>query len=139
MFGATSRGVGEYKRIHMETGVVDANPHRLIIMLYEGAIEACQIALMHMRDKNIEKKGESLSKAIMIIESGLRLSLDKNSSAEITGSLDALYGYMSNRLYLGHIQNQPAHVLEVVKLLNDLKSAWVAIADVQQNKVPVTA
>jgi flagellar protein FliS len=130
MFGATSRGVSEYKRIHMETGVVDANPHRLIVMLYEGAIEACQTGLMHMRDKNIEKKGESLSKAIMIIESGLRLSLDKNAGAEITESLDALYGYMSNRLYLGHVQNQPAHVLEVVKLLHDLKSAWVAIADV---------
>lgn len=139
MFGATSRGINEYKRIHMETGVVDANPHRLIVMLYEGAIEACQIGLMYMRDKNIEKKGESLSKAIMIIESGLRLSLDKNADAEITQSLDALYGYMSNRLYLGHVQNQPAHILEVVKLLNDLKSAWVAIADVQPNATQVMA
>lgn len=139
MFGATSRGINEYKRIHMETGVVDANPHRLIVMLYEGAIEACQIGLMYMRDKNIEKKGESLSKAIMIIESGLRLSLDKNADAEITQSLDALYGYMSNRLYLGHVQNQPAHILEVVKLLNDLKSAWVAIADVQPNAAQVMA
>jgi flagellar protein FliS len=139
MFGATSRGINEYKRIHMETGVVDANPHRLIVMLYEGAIEACQTGLMYMRDKNIEKKGESLSKAIMIIESGLRLSLDKNADVEITQSLDALYGYMSNRLYLGHVQNQPAHILEVVKLLNDLKSAWVAIADAQPNAAQVTA
>jgi flagellar protein FliS len=137
MFGATSRGVGEYKRIHMETGIVDANPHRLIVMLYEGAIEACQTGLMYMRDKNIEKKGEALSKAIMIIESGLRLSLDKNASQEISQSLDALYGYMSNQLYLGHVRNEPSLVLEVIKLLNDLKSAWVAIADI--STAPATA
>lgn len=129
MFGAASRGVSEYKRIDLETGVVDANPTRLIVMLYEGAIEACQTGLMHMRNQNIVQKGEALSKAIMIIESGLRLSLDKNAGQEIAQSLDALYGYMSNRLYVGHIQNQPEYILEVVKLLNDLKTAWVTIAD----------
>jgi len=131
MFGAINKGVSAYKRIDLETGVVDADPLKLVVMLYEGAIEACQTGLMHMRNEDIAKKGEALSKAIMIIESGLRLSLDRNAGEDIAQSLDALYGYMSNRLYVGHLQNKPEHVLEVVKLLNDLKTAWVAIADGQ--------
>lgn len=133
MFGVASSGVNEYKRINLETGVVDANPLRLLVMLYDGAIEACQTGLLHMQQGNIEKKGESLSRAIMIIESGLRLSLDKNASEEIATSLDRLYGYMSNRLYLAHMHNQPDHVHETVKLLNELRSAWLAIADTQSD------
>ena len=39
------------------------------------------------------------------------------------------YGYISNRIYLGHLQNRPEHLLEAVRLLNDLKSAWAAIPD----------
>lgn len=131
MFGSVNKGVNEYKRIDVETGVVDANPQRLIVMLYEGAIEACQTGLMHMSQQNVEQKGESLSKAIMIIESGLRLALEKNDGGEIAESLDALYGYISNRIYLGHLQNNPDFVLEAIKLMVELKSAWEAIANVQ--------
>ena len=128
MFGAINKGVSAYKRIDLETGVVDADPLKLVVMLYQGAIEACQNGLMHMRNEDIVRKGEALSKAIMIIESGLRLSLDRKAGEDIAQNLDALYGYMSNRLYMGHLQNKPEYVLEVVKLLNDLKTAWVAIA-----------
>ncbi|CAG1005003.1 Flagellar secretion chaperone FliS [Methylophilaceae bacterium] len=139
MFGSISRGVTEYKRINLETGIVDANPQRLIVMLYEGAIEACQLGLMHMRQNNIVQKGESLSKAIMIVESGLRLSLDRNAGGEIAESLDALYGYMSNRLYLGHLQNNPDYILEVIKHLVELKSAWEAISNLQSGPAQASA
>lgn len=134
MFGTFSSGIQAYKRIDVETGIVDANPHRLIVMLYDGAIEACQSGLMHMQQGHIEQKGEALSKAIMIIESGLRRALDKSNGAEIAASLDQLYGYMSNRLYLAHLRNEPKYILETVKLLNELRSAWSAIADAQSGQ-----
>lgn len=127
MFGFSHSGVNEYARVGVETGVVAANPHKLIIMLYEGAISACISALAHMQKQDIINKGAALSKAIMIIESGLRLSLDKKAGGEIAASLDALYAYMSDRLYLANIQNQPEQVKEVIKLLTDLKGAWEAI------------
>ncbi len=65
----------------------------------------------------------------MIIESGLRLSLDKSSGGEIAQSLDALYAYMSDRLYIANIRNQPEAIEEVIHLLNDLKAAWESIAN----------
>ena len=72
-----------------------------------------------------------LSKAILIIESGLRLSLDKKAGGEIAESLDSLYVYMSHRLTVANIRNQPEMVNEVIKLLSDLKSAWEAIGEDQ--------
>ncbi|MGZ8261766.1 MAG: flagellar export chaperone FliS, partial [Methylotenera sp.] len=41
MFGLAQRGVNAYAKVGVETGVLAANPHKLIIMLYEGAIAAC--------------------------------------------------------------------------------------------------
>jgi flagellar protein FliS len=128
MFGFNSHGVNEYTRVGIETGVVAANPHKLIVMLYEGAIAASQSALIHMQNNAIADKGVALSKAIMIIENGLRISLDKKAGGEIAASLDALYEYMSNRLYMANLKNQPQLVREVIQLLTELKTAWAEIA-----------
>lgn len=131
MFGSNQRGVNGYAKIGVETGVLAASPVKLIVMLYEGAIAACHSAIGHMQQQDIEKKSAMLTKAIMIIESGLRLSLDKKAGGNIAESLDALYVYMSGRLAQANIRNQPELIQEVIRLMNDLKSAWEAI---DQNK-----
>lgn len=131
MFGLNYQGVNGYAKIGMETGVLAASPNKLIIMLYEGAIAACHSAIMHMQNKDIENKGAMLSKAIMIIESGLRLSLDKKAGGEIAESLDALYRYMSDRIYLANLKNKPEPLHEVIKLLNELREAWEEINKAQ--------
>ncbi|OIQ97440.1 flagellar protein FliS [mine drainage metagenome] len=131
MFGLNQRGVNGYAKVSMETGVLAASPVKLIIMLYDGAITACHSAIKHMEHQDILSKGAMLSKAIMIIESGLRLSLDKRAGGEIAVSLDALYAYMSKQLTLANIQNKPDTVTEVIKLLTELKGAWEAIDKIQ--------
>ena len=127
MFGQNQRGVNGYAKIGVETGVLAASPVKLIVMLYDGAITACYSAIADMQRQDIIHKGAMLSKAISIIESGLRLSLDKKSGGEISESLDALYAYMSSRLATANVRNQPEIVQEVIKLLTDLKGAWEAI------------
>ena len=131
MFGSFAQGIHEYARIGLETGVVAASPHGLIVMLYEGAISSCQTAIQAMQQGEIEKKGQAISKAIMIIESGLRVSLDKKSGGAIAESLDALYQYMSNQLYKAHVKNNAEPIHEVIKLMTDIKEAWVAIASIE--------
>jgi flagellar protein FliS len=131
MFGFNQRGVNGYAKVSVETGVLAASPIKLIVMLYDGAITACHGAVGNMHRGDIVNKGIMLTKAIMIIESGLRLSLDKNAGGEIAFSLDALYEYMSRQLQLANVRNQPELVFEVVKLLTELKSAWEAIDQMQ--------
>jgi flagellar protein FliS len=131
MFGMNQNAANAYAQVGMETGVLAANPNKLTIMLYEGAIMACKSAIMHMRNENIEQKGAMLSKAMLIIESGLRASLDKRAGGEIAASLDSLYLYMTRRLTQANIHKKVELVQEVIDLLLDLKSAWEAI-DKQQ-------
>ena len=127
MFGSTSRGVNAYAKVGLETGIVAATPHRLIEMLFDGAIISVISAMQHMRDSNIAAKGQAISKAIAIIDSGLRASLDKKVGGEIAVNLDSLYEYMSNQLLMANIKNQPEILEEIKNLLIDLKGAWCAI------------
>ncbi|MDX1914268.1 MAG: flagellar export chaperone FliS [Methylophilus sp.] len=135
MFGAKGYGANVYAQMGLETGVVAASPNQLIIMLYDGAISASKSAVVHMKNKEIERKCEMISKAILIIESGLRSSLDKKAGGAIAESLDALYLYMTKRLTLANIRNQPEMIEEVVKLLSELKIAWESI-DTQSAALP---
>ncbi|MET0320298.1 MAG: flagellar export chaperone FliS [Duganella sp.] len=129
MFGSRQTGVHAYAKVGMETGVVAASPHKLIVMLFDGALVALNSALGAIRSGNIAEKGKSLSKAILIIDSGLRSSLDKKAGGEIAEGLDSLYEYMSGRLLTANIQSDAGIVEEVQRLLIELRDAWNAIAD----------
>ena len=127
MFGSPKSNANAYAKVGLETGVSSASPHKLIVMLFDGALVALTTAMQHMKNGNIQEKGKAISKAIMIIDSGLRASLDKKVGGQIATSLDSLYEYMSNRLLIANLRNQPAILEEVHGLLKDIKSAWVAI------------
>ncbi|WP_215409972.1 flagellar export chaperone FliS [Janthinobacterium sp. JC611] len=127
MFGTQQRGVNAYAKVGLETGIVSASPHKLIVMLYDGALVAVLSAQMHMKSGNIPEKGKSISKAIQIIDNGLRASLDKEAGGQIAEGLDALYEYMSARLLTANLNNDISVLEEVQRLLTDLRETWNAI------------
>ncbi len=128
MFGS-NKGANSYAKVGLETGVAAASPHKLIVMLFEGALTAIRNASMHMKAGEIAKKGAAISKAIAIVESGLRASLDKEAGGAIAASLDSLYDYIGRRLLAANLTNDPAILDEVQALLLDLKGAWDAIGE----------
>ncbi|MFZ6720278.1 flagellar export chaperone FliS [Undibacterium sp. Ji49W] len=133
MFGSSQvRGANAYAKVGIETGVVAASPHKLIVMLFEGAIVAISNASQHLSNGEIASKGQSISKAIAIIENGLRASLDKKAGGEIANNLDALYEYMTARLIKANLENNDGMLNEVRNLLKDLKTSWEAIAPVSE-------
>lgn len=128
MFGSMQRGVNAYAKVGLETSIGSASPHKLIVMLYDGALVAVLSAQTHMKAGSIPEKGAAISKAISIIDNGLRAALDREAGGEIAAGLDALYEYMSARLLQANLNNDPAMLAEVHKLLADLREAWNAIA-----------
>jgi flagellar secretion chaperone FliS len=139
MFGTARSGANAYAKVGIETGVMAASPHRLIVMLFDGALSSLVTAQMHLKAGNIVGKGQSISKAISIIDDGLRASLDKKVGGEIALSLDSLYEYMSKQLLLGNLHNDMNKLEEVQRLLTDLKGAWLAIDPVAENAPPTVA
>ncbi|CAL62020.1 Flagellar protein [Herminiimonas arsenicoxydans] len=139
MFGSMKNGASAYAKVGIETGVIAANPHKLIVMLFEGVQIALNQAAQHMQSGHIAEKGKAISKAISIIDNGLRASLDKSTGGEIAINLDSLYEYMSNRLLLANLNNDAAVLQEVQTLLHDIKGAWESIVPKQQEAAAPTA
>lgn len=106
--------------------VNEANPHRLIQLLFDGALERIATAKGAMQQGNVAVKGERISKAIGILD-GLRAHLDMEKGGEVAANLDALYEYMGRRLTEANLRNDPAMLDEVSKLLREVKAGWDAI------------
>jgi flagellar protein FliS len=128
MFSTSNSPKNAYKQVGVETGVMAATPHKLVLMLFDGALLAIAMAKQAMQTNKIAEKGEEISRAINIITNGLKVSLDTTSGGEIASRLEALYDYMSNRLLEANLRNDPAILEEVSGLLQELKSAWEEIA-----------
>jgi len=126
---ASPNSAQTYANVGIETGVATADPHRLILMLFDGALLAVAKAGNAMQQGQIAEKGKSISRAIDIITDGLRAGLSFSAADELPGRLAALYDYMVVRLVHANAQNDPAALKEVAHLLGELKSAWEEIAD----------
>lgn len=128
MKGSYAQGYARhYKNIAVQTATESGSPHRLVQMLFAGAIEKIVVAKGHLDRGEIPQKGQNISWALSIIES-LRSSLDTEKGGEIAVNLDALYGYMIRRLLESNMANDGMGLDEVVSLLREIKAAWDAIA-----------
>ncbi|OFZ71013.1 MAG: flagellar export chaperone FliS [Betaproteobacteria bacterium RBG_16_58_11] len=126
MTDATNRALSAYSNIDLETAVNSASPLQLILLLYDGAIGALATAKGQMQDMKFAEKGRLISKAIGIIE-GLRVVLDFDKGGEIAKNLNDLYEYMKHRLTIANLKNDPEGPAEVIRLLNDLRTAWAKL------------
>lgn len=123
-----NKALNQYARVNKQTGVEDANPHQLIQMLFDGAIENMMKAKGCMERKDFSGKGALLGRAITII-GGLQGFLDMEKGGEISQNLDALYDYCTRRLYEATSTNDTAIVDEVVGLIREVREGWVGIKD----------
>lgn len=128
MFGMSRSPVASYAQVSTNIAAETADPHRLILMLFEGARAAISIARLHMERNEIPEKGAAISKAIDIVNNGLLISLDKESGGELAERLAALYEYICQRLLWANLKNNLAALDEANQLLGELQSAWAMIA-----------
>jgi flagellar protein FliS len=125
-----------YSNVGVETSVGSADSHKLISMLFQGALLAIANAKNAMLRKDIPAKGKAVTHAIRIIGEGLQASLDKNVGGKLTQDLDALYDYMSLRLVEANLKNDSAMLDEVSGLLNEIKDAWESIRPANNAALP---
>lgn len=116
--------IASYRRMDLESDVLGADPHRLIVLLFDGAEAALTRAQACLAAKDINGKSDALVKAIEIINDGLAASLNTESGGELAGNLKALYDYMVSRLIHANIHMDPVAVSEVQKLLGEIAGAW---------------
>jgi flagellar protein FliS len=128
MFGMTQNPTAAYAKVSLESSVNTADPHGLILLLFEGAASAMSLARLHMDQNDIAQRGTNISKAIDIIGNGLKASLNLKTSGELGEQLDSLYEYVIQRLLWANMKRDPAALDEAIFLLGEIHSAWSEIA-----------
>lgn len=116
----------QYRQLGIESEINNASPHRLIQLLFEGALGRLAAAQGAIERGDVAAKGELLGKAIGIV-GGLRSSLDMDAG-EISERLDQVYEYVNLKLLEASKENNAEKVNEAIKLLKTIKSGWDEIA-----------
>ena len=91
MFATALPPIDHYRRIGTETAVSQASPHQLVILLFDGAIAAVLQARHALATGDTATKVSTLSKAMRIIDEGLKASLESHSAPALADNLRALF------------------------------------------------
>jgi len=136
MKSANAFGARAYADIGRHASIEAASPHRLIQMLFDGALDRIANAQGHISRGDISAKGYDIGRAIGIVE-GLRMSLDRSVDHPLTVNLDQLYDYICRCLLRANLESSPVLLAESATLLRELKTAWDAIPESYRHGVPV--
>jgi flagellar protein FliS len=107
-------------------GSAQADPHRLVQMLFDATAERLVSARACIEHGQIARKAQLLHSCVILIAE-LRGSLNMADGGEIAQNLSNLYDYMVRQILLANVDNDTNRVTEVLGLLNDIRSAWIAI------------
>lgn len=124
----TQRASSMYSKVGLETNVLDASPHRLVALLFEGAFEAMRQAKGAIHAGNDELKGRALMRAVRILDEGLKAALNLDAG-RLSTDLRDLYAYLCMRLTQANLHRDVAAIEECMGLLQPIRDAWVAIGD----------
>lgn len=124
-----SHSVRSYADIGLETQVLGATPERLITLLYLGARAAIGQARIHMQEGRIADRGAAISKAIKIVDEGLKTGLNMEAGGDIAANLARLYDYIVRTLLMANLKADPEQLDIADRLLADLAEAWQTSID----------
>tara|TARA_Y100000296_G_scaffold13079_1_gene15193 strand:+ start:1034 stop:1462 length:429 start_codon:yes stop_codon:yes gene_type:complete len=122
------KGINAYRKGNLKQDVANADPHKLTLMLLQGALDRIAYAKGAMERKEFDVKADFISKASAIIMH-LRDTLDMDVGGEVAENMFALYNYMIERLSDAHINNNLNILDEVSSLLTPIRDAWVQIPE----------
>ena len=124
-----SQSVRSYADIGLETQVLSASPERLITLLYLGARAAIGQARIHLQEGRVAERGAAISKAIKIVDEGLKTGLNMEAGGEIAANLARLYDYIVRTLLTANLKADTEQLDIADRLLADLAEAWQTSID----------
>lgn len=118
------RSANAYKTVGLETSVTGANPHQLVSLLFDALQQSLVSAKIAIQNGDISAKGRSISRAVRILEEGLKASLDADRGGDLAVNLRSLYDYCILKTTEANLRNDAAMVDEVIRLIHPVSDSW---------------
>lgn len=106
---------------YQRNAIMTATPAELTLMLYEGAIKFCNIAIMGIEQKDMEKAHINLKKAQDII-SEFRITLDRKYP--VWEDFDRVYDYIYRRLVEANLSKDVEIIEDALKQIREMRDTW---------------
>jgi flagellar protein FliS len=126
MYGSNRSFAEQYRKVGVTTSVSEADPHKLVALLFAGACQRIRLAQASLLQGDQARKGKAIGEACAIV-GHLNGSLDHEAGGEIAANLSSLYEYLMHRLTQANLHNDDAALTEALELLGEINSAWDAI------------
>lgn len=110
--------------------ILTASPAELTLMLYDGAIKFCNIAVASIDNKNLEAAHNNIRKAERIITE-FDTSLDDRY--EVSKDFHNVYRYLQERLREANMKKDKEILEEVLKHLRTMRDTWKEVMQLTQN------
>lgn len=111
--------------------ILTASPAELTLMLYEGAIKFCNIAITAIEQKDIQKAHDNIVKIQKIIEH-LRVTLDMKYP--VAQDFERVYVYLEQRLVQANMKKDPEILQEVLEHLHAIRDTWKEVMRINREK-----
>jgi len=118
--------LAQYGQIKNDTQTTYASPHQLMLMLFDGAIEAMSITVGAIQNKNFELRSKQNTRSITIIN-GMCECLDMETGGELADNLYSLYQYMTQELFRASFKNDVDTIQNIQTMLKDIRGSWEKI------------
>jgi flagellar protein FliS len=126
--------VTQYARQYQQTEVLTSSGVQVVVLLYDAAIQAIELARQGIETNNLHEKGRFIGRAISIVGE-LNSVLDFERGGEIAKSLHRLYEYMLVELVEANVRTNARHLEGPLRCLTTLREAWREVATQQQAAV----
>jgi flagellar protein FliS len=120
-----NRGYNAYAK----NKILTASPAELTLMLYEGAIKFCNIAIAAVEEKDVEKAHNNIMKVQNIIGEFLSTLDHKYPVAK---DFENVYNYLMDRLMEANMKKDKEILEEILEHLRTMRDTWKEI--MEQNK-----
>ena len=118
--------LAQYGQIKNDAQTTYASPHQLMLMLFDGAIEAMSLTIGAIQNKNFELRSKQNTRSITIIN-GMRECLDMETGGELADNLYSLYQYMTKELFRASFKNDADTIQNIQTMLKDIRGSWEKI------------
>ena len=118
--------LAQYGQIKNDTQTTYASPHQLMLMLFDGAIEAMSFTIGAIQNDNFELRSKQSTRSITIIH-GMRDCLDMETGGELSDNLYSLYTYMTKELFKASFKNDEDTIQNIQTMLKDIRESWEKI------------
>ena len=118
------RSANSYRTVGLETSVAGASPHQLVSLLFDALQQSLAAAKGAIVNGDIPAKARAISRAVRILEEGLKAGLDAQRGGELAGNLSSLYDFCIFRVTEANLRNDAAMVDEVIRLIHPVSDGW---------------